>query len=108
MDPSVNKGPIPLGRPSNCPRHFSEFENPCQVRFFYIIKFFAFIFVILNIIFLILNIMFQIFCCTAKIHQFEDPQPDHPPEKKSICKFYFILYHTYVYFLNIIAIYYLI
>ncbi|XP_024221034.1 myelin regulatory factor isoform X3 [Bombus vancouverensis nearcticus] len=55
VDSSLNKGPIPLGRPSNCPRHFSEFENPCQI-----------------------------FCCTAKIHQFEDPQPDHPPEKKSI------------------------
>lgn len=52
--------------------------------------------------------MFQIFCCTAKIHQFEDPQPDHPPEKKSICKFYLTFYHTYVYFLNIIVKYYLV
>lgn len=33
VDSSLNKGPIPLGRPSNCPRHFSEFENPCQVTF---------------------------------------------------------------------------
>lgn len=41
--------------------------------------------------------MFQIFCCTAKIHQFEDPQPDHPPEKKSICKFY-ILSYIYLFF----------
>lgn len=29
---SLNKGPAPLGRPVNCPRHFSEFENQCQVK----------------------------------------------------------------------------
>ncbi|XP_011136299.1 myelin regulatory factor-like protein isoform X1 [Harpegnathos saltator] len=52
---SVNKGPIPLGRPQECPAHFTELESPCQV-----------------------------YCCTAEIHQLEDPQPDHPPEKKSI------------------------
>ncbi|XP_025266515.1 myelin regulatory factor-like protein isoform X3 [Camponotus floridanus] len=52
---STNKGPIPLGRPEECPTHFTELESPCQV-----------------------------YCCTAGIHQLEDPQPDHPPEKKSI------------------------
>ncbi|XP_012152427.1 myelin regulatory factor isoform X7 [Megachile rotundata] len=52
---SLNKGPIPLGRPVDCPRHFSEFGNPCKVH-----------------------------CCTTKMHQFEELQPDHPPEKKSI------------------------
>ncbi|XP_034191121.1 myelin regulatory factor isoform X1 [Osmia lignaria lignaria] len=52
---TLNKGPIPLGRPVDCPRHFSEFGNPCKVH-----------------------------CCTTKMHQFEEPQPDHPPEKKSI------------------------
>ncbi|XP_011684801.1 PREDICTED: myelin regulatory factor-like protein isoform X1 [Wasmannia auropunctata] len=52
---SINKGPIPLGRPEECPAHFTELESPCQI-----------------------------YCCTAEIHQLEDPQPDHPPEKKSI------------------------
>lgn len=42
--------------------------------------------------------MFQIFCCTAKIHQFEDPQPDHPPEKKSICKLFYILLYICLFF----------
>lgn len=28
---SANKGPIPLGRPEECPSHFSELESPCQV-----------------------------------------------------------------------------
>ena len=32
VDSSLNKSPIPLGRPSNCPKHFSEFENPCRVK----------------------------------------------------------------------------
>lgn len=52
---SLNKGPAPLGRPMNCPGHFTEYENQCQV-----------------------------YCCTTNIHPFEEPQPDHPPEKKSI------------------------
>ncbi|XP_011631740.1 myelin regulatory factor-like protein isoform X1 [Pogonomyrmex barbatus] len=51
----ANKGPIPLGRPEECPAHFTELESPCQI-----------------------------YCCTAEIHQLEDPHPDHPPEKKSI------------------------
>ncbi|XP_076277743.1 myelin regulatory factor homolog 1 isoform X3 [Lasioglossum baleicum] len=55
VDSSLSKGPTPIGRPANCPKHFTEFENPCLM-----------------------------YCCTTKIHQFEDPQPDHPPEKKSI------------------------
>ncbi|XP_032686078.1 myelin regulatory factor-like protein isoform X3 [Odontomachus brunneus] len=52
---STNKGPIPLGRPQECPAHFTELESPCEV-----------------------------YCCTADIQQLENPQPDHPPEKKSI------------------------
>lgn len=28
---SANKGPIPLGRPEECPAHFTELESPCQV-----------------------------------------------------------------------------
>jgi len=28
---STNKGPIPLGRPEECPTHFTELESPCQV-----------------------------------------------------------------------------
>lgn len=28
---SANKGPIPLGRPEECPTHFTELESPCQV-----------------------------------------------------------------------------
>lgn len=28
-----NKDPIPLGRPIDCPAHFSELESPCQVEF---------------------------------------------------------------------------
>ncbi|XP_071630934.1 uncharacterized protein [Temnothorax longispinosus] len=52
---SANKGPVPLGRPEECPAHFTELESPCQI-----------------------------YCCTAEIHHVEDPQPDHPPEKKSI------------------------
>lgn len=80
-DSSLNKSPIPLGRPSNCPRHFSEFENQCQVEYC------QFLFVLVRITCILSgDITFQTFCCTAKIHQFEDPQPDHPPEKKSICK----------------------
>jgi len=27
----TNKGPIPLGRPEECPSHFTELESPCQV-----------------------------------------------------------------------------
>ncbi|XP_023288931.1 myelin regulatory factor, partial [Orussus abietinus] len=49
-----NKGPIPLGRPDDCPTHFTELESPCQI-----------------------------YCCTTDIHQLED-HPDHPPEKKSL------------------------
>ncbi|XP_067213805.1 myelin regulatory factor-like protein isoform X4 [Linepithema humile] len=52
---SASKGPVPIGRPEECPAHFSELESPCQV-----------------------------YCCTTEIHQLEDLQPDHPPEKKSI------------------------
>ncbi|XP_035723280.1 myelin regulatory factor-like protein isoform X7 [Vespa mandarinia] len=55
VDAISNKDPIPLGRPIDCPAHFSELESPCQI-----------------------------YCCSAEIHQLEDPQPDHPPEKKSI------------------------
>jgi len=28
---SINKGPIPLGRPEECPAHFTGLESPCQV-----------------------------------------------------------------------------
>lgn len=28
---SASKGPIPIGRPEECPAHFSELESPCQV-----------------------------------------------------------------------------
>ncbi|KAG7214080.1 hypothetical protein KM043_001442 [Ampulex compressa] len=53
--PPPSKGPVPIGRPIDCVTHFSELESPCQI-----------------------------YCCTAEIHRLEDPQPDHPPEKKSI------------------------
>lgn len=32
VDSSLTKGPVPIGRPVNCLRHFTEFENPCQVK----------------------------------------------------------------------------
>ncbi|XP_043478322.1 myelin regulatory factor isoform X1 [Leptopilina heterotoma] len=53
--PPTNKGPVPLGRPADCPVHFTELESPCQI-----------------------------YCCTAEIHQLEEARPDHPPEKKTI------------------------
>ncbi|XP_033223232.1 myelin regulatory factor-like protein isoform X2 [Belonocnema kinseyi] len=53
--PPTNKGPVPLGRPADCPLHFTELESPCQI-----------------------------YCCTAEIHQVEDSRPEHPPEKKSL------------------------
>ncbi|XP_066593418.1 myelin regulatory factor-like protein isoform X2 [Prorops nasuta] len=53
--PSISKGAIPLGRPSDCPVHFTELENSCQI-----------------------------YCCSGEIQQLADPQPDNPPEKKSI------------------------
>jgi len=28
---STSKGPVPIGRPEECPAHFSELESPCQV-----------------------------------------------------------------------------
>lgn len=49
------KGPIPLGKPLECPAHFTELESPCQI-----------------------------YCCSADIHQLEEPRPDHPSEKKSL------------------------
>ena len=55
--PPLAKGPVALGRPVDCPIHFTELENPCQV-----------------------------YCCTSEIHQLEESHPEHPPEKKSICK----------------------
>ncbi|KAK0176222.1 hypothetical protein PV328_000377 [Microctonus aethiopoides] len=56
VDPPIsNKGPIPLGRPIDCPAHFTELENSCQI-----------------------------YCCISEIHQLEEPHPEHPPEKKSI------------------------
>ncbi|XP_074097384.1 uncharacterized protein LOC141526324 isoform X1 [Cotesia typhae] len=56
VDPPVlNRGPVPLGRPADCPLHFTELENACQI-----------------------------FCCTSDIHQLEEPRPEHPPEKKSM------------------------
>ncbi|XP_034943768.1 myelin regulatory factor-like protein isoform X2 [Chelonus insularis] len=57
VDPLLlsNKGPIPLGRPAECPTSYTELENPCQV-----------------------------YCCTSEMHQLEEPHPEHPPEKKSV------------------------
>ncbi|XP_015586527.1 myelin regulatory factor isoform X4 [Cephus cinctus] len=53
--PPPSKGLVPIGRPFDCSTHFTELESPCQI-----------------------------YCCTAEIHQLEEPRPDHPPEKKSL------------------------
>ncbi|XP_012263799.2 myelin regulatory factor-like protein isoform X3 [Athalia rosae] len=53
--PPATRRLVPLGRPAECPAHFTELESPCQV-----------------------------FCCPSEIHQLEEPRPDHPPERKPL------------------------
>ncbi|XP_043289934.1 myelin regulatory factor-like protein isoform X2 [Venturia canescens] len=53
--PPPTKGPVALGRPADCPIHFTELDSPCQI-----------------------------YCCASEIHQLEEPHPEHPPEKKSM------------------------